>query len=200
MHVKISNIEFDVENSTSGLDEAFERIDAAMDDFRVYLSCLIVDGAEVDDNFREYLLERLSDIHEVEVYFLTSDQYLHKVMNLMSTFLEKAVPAMKEVAHEFYGHHDSSTWERFNTVVEVLNQIVQTIQGLIANPDFRGKVDRFAELGENIVAELTRLNDALVSNDMILAADLLLYELSPFAENLNTALQELFRSERHDIH
>ena len=200
MHIKISNIEFDVDSTPIGLDEAFERIDASMNEFQVYLSHLIVDGTQVDSSFREYLLDHLSDIKGVEVVFLAADEYLNKVVELMRIFLEKCIPTIKEVAHQFYGHHDASTWSRFSEIVTLMNQIVQIIQSLVINPDFKGKVDRFGELGQNIVGKLSELNDALVSNDMVLAADLMLYELNPFAENMYAALQELTRSERYDIH
>jgi hypothetical protein len=200
MRVTISDIEFDVDNTPAGVDQMLSRIDTTMQDFQVYFSHLVVDGVNISDSSREHLISQLPDIQNVNVVFLTADQYLYKVLDLMGTFLEKAMPAMQDVAHEFYGHHDGSTWERFNQLMTLLNQVVQIIHGLVANPDFRGKVGQFNELGLNIVDELVKLNDAIVSNDMILAADLLLYELQPFTENLYAALQELSRSERHEIH
>ena len=200
MRVRISNIEFTVDKTPAGLDELFSRIDDAMNEFQVYFSHLKVDGEDLSDSSRENLTAQMDKIQDVEVIFQTAEQYLMQVVRIMEHFIEQSVPVMKLVANDFYGHYDNDTWERFNLIVTIFTEIVQTIRGLVSNSDFRGKVDIFGKLGEDIVKELTALNEAIVGNDMILAADLLLYELKPFVENLHTALQELSRSERHDIH
>ncbi|GAM09658.1 hypothetical protein OR1_01938 [Geobacter sp. OR-1] len=199
MHVRISTVEFDVPNTPAGIDEMFARIDETMRDFQVYFSHLKVNDEDLPDSSRERLVEMLDDIRAVEAVFQTAEQYLLQVVGIMEHFIEKVVPVMQTVAEEFYSHYDDDTWERFNIIVTVFTEIVQTIRGLVSNADFQGKVSRFEELGEGIVHELTVLNEAIAGNDMIHAADILLYELTPFAENLLAALLELSRRERNDI-
>lgn len=196
MHVTISNLEFDLENTQAGLDELFGRINGAMKEFQVYFSHLVVDGTEVSNASREYLEQRLEDIRDVDVVILTAEQYLQQVVSIMDTFLEKAVPTMKEVADEFYGKPNDETWERFTLALQGLQSLVEIVNSVISDPSFSGKVGEFASIGARISEHLFNLRDAAEREDMTQVGDIMNYELVPFVESLHEAVGRLV--DRHE--
>jgi hypothetical protein len=200
MQVKISNIEFEVENSQSGIDELFARIDEAMKDFGVYFSHLIVDGVEVVDTQQDYVSEHIADIRDVEVIFITQEQYLVQVMGIMDAFLNNALPSIKAVADEFYGKPDDDTWSRLDACINGITSLLGIINSLVTNPELEGKTAVFGALGESIGLHLENLLTAARLNDYTLMADILYFELVKFLEKLHEAVTELVRSNYNATH
>lgn len=198
MHVTISNIEFEAENSQLGVEDLFSRIDGFMKEFGVHFSHLMIDGVEVTDAPYDYVMENIGDIREVEVMYLTSDQYFQQVMNIMDTFLEKAVPTLKEVADEFYGRPDDDAWFRLEACLNGLNSLLGIIHSMISGPELFGETERFAKLGESIGLHLDNLKHAATLKDYTLMADIMQYELVEFLEKLHAATGDLVRR-HHDV-
>jgi hypothetical protein len=200
MQVKISNIEFDVENSQSGVEELFARIDEAMKDFGVYFSHLVVDGVEITDPHHDYVVENLADIGGVEVIFLTQEQHLVQVMGIMDAFLKNALPSLKAVADEFYGKPDDDTWSRFDACINGITSLLGIINSLVTNPELEGKTAAFGALGASIGLHLENLLTAARLNDYTLMADILYFELVKFLEELREAVTKLVGSQNNATH
>jgi hypothetical protein len=200
MHVTISNIEFEVGNTAQGVDELFSRIDTSMKDFGVYFSHLIVDGVEVTDAPQDYVTENVTGISDVEVIFLTANQYFEQVMSVLDTFLEKATPTLKEVADEFYGRPDDDVWFRFEACINGINSLLGIINSMISAPEFFGETDEISALGESIGLHLDNLKQAATLNDYTLMADIMNYELVDFLEKLHGTVQKMVRRHNNVAH
>ncbi|MEI6207390.1 MAG: hypothetical protein WCP20_11440 [Desulfuromonadales bacterium] len=195
IRVTISNIVFEVNRTLPGVSKMFSQIDASMKDFDVYFSHLIVDGSEVNDEPREYMFKNLKSIRNVEVIFLTSDQYILQVMGIMDSFLGSALPALKAVANEFYGKPNDETWSRLETCLNGISSLLGIINSMVSIPELAGRTERFASLGESIGLHLDNFNNAAKLNDHTLMADIMLYEMVPFVESLHAAVSQLLERE-----
>ena len=200
MHVTISNIKFEVENSPSGVDELFSRIDQSMKDFGVYFSHLIIDGVDITDAPRDYITDNICEIRDIEVIFLTLEQYFEQVMGIMDSFLKNALPALKTVADEFYGKPDDETWDRFEACLNGISSLLGIINSLVSASELTGKTETFAALGESIALHLENLRIAARLNDYTLMADILYFELTKFLEKLHEATTTLMRSHDNATH
>lgn len=191
MHVTISNIKFEVENTPVGVEEMFERIDDSMKEFEVYFSHLVVDGTEVDDIPRDYVEQNLEGIRDVEVFFFTAEQYLQQVMGIMDAFLEKALPVLKEVADEFYGKPSDETWSKLDGSIKGISTLLGIINSMVSMPELTGRTERFATLGEAIGLHLENFKSAAQLNDHTLMADIIHYEIIPFIVTLHETIYKL---------
>ncbi|MDD5286349.1 MAG: hypothetical protein PHD54_10850 [Desulfuromonadaceae bacterium] len=189
--VTISNIVFEAKNSLPGLKKMFGQINEYMNDFQVYFSHLRVNGNDVTDAPFDYLVNNRQDIHEVEVVFLTAEQYMEQVLSITQTFLDNAVPTIKTIANQFYQKPDDETWKGFNVAMEGIRNIVELINQLIRDPLFSRRVDGIASLGNNLQKSLESMAGALQSGDNTLIADLLHYEIVPFMEDMHKTLNKL---------
>jgi hypothetical protein len=198
--VTISNIEFEVKRTLSGVNNMFSQIEESMKDFHVYFSHLVVDGIEVNDALREYLEQHLGSIDNIEVSFLTAEQYLHQVVTIMDCFLEKAIPAIKEVANEFYAKPDDGTWERFNVAASGMQGMINIVSEVVGDKALNVNIKEFDQLGTKLAQDLTALMEAVERNDMTAVGDVLRYEVAPFFESLHIKISKTARENRDGNH
>lgn len=198
--VTISNIAFEVKRTLAGVKEMFGRIDESMSDFGVFFSHLIIDSVEVTERPYDYVEEHFKQIGTIEVAFITQDQYLEQVMGIMDAFLANAVPALKNVADEFYGRPDDETWGRFEACLGGISSLLGIINSMVTDPALAGKAGEFAAMGESIGLHLENLHTAARLNDYTLMADIMYYELVKFLEKLHEAVTELVRSQDNATH
>jgi predicted acylesterase/phospholipase RssA len=200
IRVKISNNVFEVKRTLPGVKEMFDKIDEYMKDFELYFSHLVADGAVVDGPPLEYVEQNLKKMNELEVIFLTAEQYLLQVAQVMKSFLERALPTFKTLADDFYAKPDDGTWEQFSLAMQGLGNMVDLVNSLFSNPAFNNQSKVFADLGKNIGNELANLKEAAEHDDMTLIGDILHYELVPFVESLHTAVEKLSVSHEVQTH
>jgi hypothetical protein len=198
--VTISNIVFEVKRTLPSIDAMFLQIEEYMKDFEVYFSHLLVDGISIDATPREYVEQNLKKIGELEVIFLTAEQYLLQVVHVMKAFLEKALPTFKTLADDFYAKPDDNTWEQFSLAMHGLGNLVNIVNSLLSNPAFSQHTKEFANIGSKIADELANLKDAAENDDMTLIGDILHYELVPFVESLHSAVEKLSASHETQTH
>ena len=193
MHIKIANIEFEVKNTLPGVKNLFSRIDETMKEFQVYFSHIVVDGVEISEAPLDYLKQNRKDIKEVEVFFLTMEQYIEQVTVIMNEFLQKALPVLKDVSDEFYGRPQEESWSRLDASLNGLSSLIGIINNLVSIPELVGKTASFASIGESIGLHLENLQNAALLEDYTLIADILRFELVVFLEKLGYAVAELGR-------
>ena len=200
LQVTIANIVFEAARTVPGVEEMFRKIDEYMKDFGVYFSHLVADGSEVSASPREYVEENLKTVSRLEVIFLTAEQYLQQVLDIIATFLEKAVPNMNEVADEFYGKPDADTWERFTLVLQGLQGLVEIVNAVVTDRVFSKFAGEFSSIGTKIDEELHNLKDAAERDDMTQIGDIMKYELVPFVESLHGAVARLLNQHKPETH
>lgn len=192
LHVRISNLDFTVAKTPAGIDEMSTRINEVMKEFQVFFSHLVVDGHELKaEDPLEYLKENLGGVQEIEVCFLTLEQYFQHVMQIMDDFLSKAAPSLEGLADEFYGKPDDETWAHLETHMNGINSLLGVIGNMITIPELAGKTETFATLGDSIGLHLENLKNAAQLSDYTLIADILRFELLEFLKQLLTAVQKL---------
>jgi len=192
--IKISNHNFSVERSQSGLDEMFRRIEETLQEFGVYFSHLLYDGQDVPDvEPRTYCEDNLDRINDIDVCFLTAEQLIQQVMQVMDDYIKNALPTLKVVADDLYGHPDDETWHHFDANIQGMASMLQLINSVVGMKEVSLQTDRFAELGSSIAIHLENLQNAAKLNDYTMMADIMHFELIPFLENLHTAVADVVK-------
>lgn len=194
LHVRISNLDFTVEKTTAGVDEMFSRIDEAMQEFQVYFSHLLVDGKELRvENPRAYCEDNFTKIEEIDVCFLTAEQFFQQVMQIMDNFLLNSLPTLKVIADDLYGSPDDETWRHFDANIEGIASMLQLINSLVALKELSGSTAIFNVLGESITIHLENLKNAAKLGDYTMMADILHFEIVPFMYEMQTAVSNMLR-------
>ncbi len=200
MHVAISNIEFEVENTQQGVEVLSQRIEETMSELDVYFSHLVIDGAEVSDAPFDYVSKNLEGICNIDVLFLTVHQYLQQVLGIVDTFLEKALPTIREVADEFYASPNDETWQQFDSGMSGMSSLLGIIDSMVSIPALASQKGRFEKLGESVGGDLENLKNAALAKDYTLMADILHYEVIPFMESLHQLVTELNEEYSNVVH
>jgi hypothetical protein len=191
----MANLNFEVKKTPAGLDEMLSRMDQTMVDFHIYFSHLIIDGNVVTDDPKSFLEKHLNSIQDIEVCFIDAGQYLIKIIDILQTFLDKALPAIEEIAQEFYMKPSADTWERFNIALDGMKNLIGFVQNVMNDSALASKLHEISSLGASFYNDLAKLLDAAERGDNTLIADILIYEILPFFENLLQAICNI--SERH---
>jgi hypothetical protein len=200
MKVTISNIVFEVKKTTLDVEKMFRTIEETMTELEVYFSHLVIDGAEVNDAPFDYVLQNLEGINNIEVCFLTVQQYLQQVLDIVDTFLERALPAIRDVADEFYGKPNDEAWLQFDNAMSGMSSLLGIINSMISIPALVSQKNRFEKLGEPIGGHLENLKNAALGKDYTLMADILHHEVIPFMESLHQLVTELNEEYRNIVH
>jgi hypothetical protein len=195
MHVSISTTGFEAPNTREGVETLFTRIEQELDSLQLYFDYLVVDGAVVTDDPQGFIETHLDTVENIEVHFFAADQYLAKIIEVLQAFLDNALPAIAQMAAEFYGKPGPDTWGRFDTALDGMKSLIGLIQGVMNDASLANKLDEISSLGASLQDNLATLLDAVQRGDNTLVADVLTYEILPFFENLLKAVRNL--SERH---
>lgn len=180
-------------NNKAGIDNMLKVIEEkAFSSQDKYFSHLIIDGVEVYDNFVEYMEDNISNIRDVSIGFLTITEYIKEILDSTSLYLERAIPAIEELAEKFYHEADADSWQQVDNLLEGIGWLIETFNMIDSLPSL---ADIFADyekwnLYSKAVRELqevtTNLEEPLELADYVSVADIMLYEIKPALESMRS--------------
>jgi hypothetical protein len=165
-----------------------------------YFSHFVVDGREVYEEPKEFLLEGLEYIQELVVIARTPNELVNDVLISAETYLGNAIPELSILANAFYNNPTSNTWSNFNDMLEGvqwINTILMSIDQMIEKPRNWGEYLKHNASLEN---ELINLKEAMENSDFVLIADIIQYEILSVFESLLSEVSKTIDTEgnRHD--
>lgn len=187
--------EFD--NTEAGIEEILHTIEEKAADTQHVLSHLIIDEVAVFDDFAEYLQNNLATIKVVQVQFLTLKEYMQSVLVSTSEYLQRAIPAVEQLADTVYTQVDPDTWQQISQLIEGVQWLQDSFTAMDAMPNLANLVSNYEQwnlysqsLGQ-LVESVTSLSEPLKFADQVSVSDIILYEIKPALEKLHTNLSSL---------
>ncbi|MGM8366479.1 hypothetical protein ACLIBG_13520 [Virgibacillus sp. W0181] len=194
MQLLYKNEQIELKRDASLFSVIFEKVNKLIEEKDVIFSHLIIDGVEVYENHEEYIQERMNKVMQIEIVTRSSKEMILETMRSVHEYLERAVPALKELVDQSYERFAEETWEGIGQLSEGMQWMLQFktfTQGASEQPANWQQVEKSFAVCEEEFAELL---DAVEAQDTVMITDLLAYEITPayeaLLENIGKSLQD----------
>src|SRR5690606_31693568 len=138
---------------------------------------VIVDGQSLSGDYNAYLLQHLSEIKQLELRAIASDQLLADITDELCSYLPRILDALDTTTDPLYGEPSQDDWGRFSQLMEGTNgvyQAVTTVKSLWDKTDPSSKiVQELALILTNIAAHLKTIEEAFGGQDYVQIADVI---------------------------
>lgn len=165
----------------------------------VFTHC-VIDGIEVYEQIENYLDEHKEIIQEIHLQASTRDEIINNMLIEAENYLNRALPALKDLVDTFYQGATNKTWGDFQQFLEATSWLFSMIQSIdqIKQPT---NWDAYLTIMAQLQNELTSVMEAIENQDESLIADLLQYEITPLLEALKVEITTTIDKEgsRHDV-
>ncbi len=195
MKIELLNETFKMENNEESVSKLFERINSILEDGQYAFDCMEINGNIVYENHYDYIMSNLSDIKELKVGIISTDELVKNILASVVQYIQGAVPEIGSLSDEFYRGPESGTWVKLQQLIEGVEWI-NSGTGVMANSteSFAGLYEYLKVIGE-MKDKLAELVEAVKSSDMVLIGDLLSYEVIPMLESIKNTANEIVNSE-----
>lgn len=179
MKVFILDETFELENKLESVEEVFDYIKQALDETEYNFNYMIVDGAEVHNEFEIFLEENIENIKEITIVMKTTEEVVKDSFNKISVYLEQVAPIIGKLAHNFRVQPEESDLQFLKELFEGIEFIFQT----------RESID-YIENSNEIISDQITWNDYI---KYVKALNVLVQELkqSVASNNMNQLSESL---------
>jgi len=170
--------------------KVFERVNELVGEKDTVFSHLVVDNIDVYENHEVYINDRLLEIMRIEIVTKTAAVSIHETMDSIHEYLERAIPALKELVNNSFESFDSNIWNGINQLAEGMQWILQFtafVEGRDHKPSHWGDIEKSISQCE---ASFKQLMEGIESEDTVLISDILSYEITPAYEELKDSLEK----------
>ncbi|MPW24777.1 hypothetical protein GC105_03100 [Alkalibaculum sp. M08DMB] len=197
MYIHIQNEVIEFKNDIQLIEEIFSTINNCLEKESLEFSHLIIDNNSIYDNFYDNFVQNIDNIQKVEVAIKTITDLVNDTLLSTFKYIENAMPLISELAEEFYQKTNEDTWSQLSDMLEGLQWIIETLTNIDEIKDLKTIVNDYSIWNEYVqaVSNLTNivpeLETAMIGKDIILIADILLYEMIAVFENMHAKLKFL---------
>ncbi|MEA4804383.1 hypothetical protein [Acetobacterium wieringae] len=190
MIILIEEEQLKVDNDPQKIQYYFDQIEIILRKNSWQLSHLVVDDQPVYDNYYQYFLQHIETIRLVKVIIQNIKNLVNETLFSTYDYLNNGIPIIKKLSDEFYQQPVKKTWENLNNLFEGIQWIIITIDRIDVVNNLDQMINHYETWNEyvQIVSDLNdivpQLEEAMVNQDRILIADLLLYEMVPVFEKM----------------
>lgn len=186
MEIRLHDQVFICENEAAAVEQAFEQVFQILTDLNQQVSYFKINGEAVYADFDQYIETNLAEIKTIVVYTKTMQELLDDAVGSIQEYAVRAIPAIDKLVDEFYHEVKQETWNRFGQLVEGLQFIMDTINKVQEHQDWFEPAASLIAVKQKIAEKIVLLYSAMESQDRVWICDVLLYEIVPSLQALNT--------------
>ncbi|WP_456277633.1 hypothetical protein [Bacillus sp. AK128] len=178
---------------TKNIHTIFGRINEYLNDRRIFIDHLLINGKEIYDQFEEQIEGNIQEIHEIVVVTQTKEQLISGTIQSIIDYIDEAIPEVEALVEELYIGSSQQTWNKFSVFVEALQWIISALNGieeLIEDND----ANTFLMPNTSLLGILSSILEAMENEDTILLADLIQYELMENLVELKDSLKDYIKN------
>lgn len=188
MLVTLHNQTRQIENSASGLANFFGELSGWLEENKLHVNLMRIDGQEIYADFEEYITEHLSSVQHVEVDVVTLDEYAAELIDSAREYCAQAVNLLPGLSAAYYQSPTTDTWEQFQEFLEGAAWLIKLTELLRELAPTGASTVGLTETGEALGGVLTELLEAVERQQFTEVGDLLQYEVLPRFEQLQDVL------------
>ena len=179
--IKEKTVEY--ENSIDQVKLILEKIVDLLDQEKLELSYLLIDGVEVVKDYEAYLTDNIENIDRIEVVTQDLKALIEETLNSALAYLKKAVELLKPLAESFYQSPDQAAWQSLSDLFEGIGWLLDSMNRIDQIRQLDTYISNYDIWNEYVMTikglnlQLQELEGAMLDKDQVLIADLLLYEI-----------------------
>lgn len=148
----------------------------------IFTHC-VVDGTEVYEQIENYIETHKETIQEIHVQAATRDDMINNMLLEAESYLNRAIPALKELGNTFHQGATEEAWGNFQQFLEATSWLFSMVQSIdqIKQP---ANWDAYLTVMSHLQNELKLIVGAIEKQDISLIADILQHDIAPLLVNL----------------
>lgn len=179
MQIELFDQLFECENEISAVENIFNQINKLLAESNQNLRCLEIDGAELSENYEQYITENIGTIKIIIVKVKSLQELMDDTLISIQEYLERIIPEIDKIVDEFYHEVTSNTWNKFAQLLDGLMYIIDSLNAICENQAWYPNNPQFVTVKQNLLKRIIMLQEAMESQDRVRISDVLLYEIIP---------------------
>ncbi|TBL72998.1 hypothetical protein [Paenibacillus thalictri] len=178
------------DNTIEGIHQAVDYVKRTIEETRLHLDYMKIDGNEIYDDFESYLEERVTQVQFIKVELKTKKQMVLSIVESMHEYVQRVIPEINRLNEEFYGNMNKP-WDRLIELLQGCEWIIEVVDILkIPGTDYNEikNYSQLVTLTEALQKQFSELEQAMNNTDMVLIGDILKYEILPIFEEFQISL------------
>lgn len=188
MQIEIFDKVFECENEISAVEDIFNQINDLLAESNQNLRCLEIDGAVLDGDYEQYIVENIETIKTIVVKVKTLRELMNDTLISIQEYSTRVIPEIDKIVDEFYHEVSSNTWEKFEQLLEGVQFIVDSLNVISENQDWYPNTSQFITVRQKLLKQINMLEEAMGSQDRVRISDVLLYEITPSFKSLGNEI------------
>lgn len=194
MQLLYKDEQIELKKDQSAFTIILEKVNELIEDKDVNFSHLIIDGVDVYENHETYINHRMNEIMQIEIVTRSTKEMIWETMESVHEYLERAVPALKELVDKSYENFSEDTWNGIGQLSEGMQWMLQFKTFTKEAPEQPMNWEEFEDNFEACEEHFAQLLEAVEAQDTVLISDILAYEIMPtyelLAQNIALSLQD----------
>ena len=197
MIIKIMDSNKLFENKDSEISKIFDYINNTLEDKKVFLKSLEIDGIEVYEDYYEYLIENINFIDEVKVNIQNLSELVNDVIYSSYNYIERATPLIEKLSTKFRKGPTEESWNELENLFSGIEWILESYSNIDKYSNLNELISNYYIWNEYVVEiEELRLTlkdffDAVKNKDSVLISDILVYEINPIFQAMYDKLTKM---------
>ena len=166
------------------------------------LDGMSVDGRQVQEDFEDYIHERIRNIRIVEVHAIPWREWMDESLIMALQYLGRAIPNVQRLSDDFYRGNTEDTWQTLEQLLEGIQWLAELIHNLEQKgTQYYPSWDTSISLAFSLRGLLDDLEEAMTTSNLVSVADVLAYQVKPLLETLGQDIQRTVDTEvkRYDL-
>lgn len=179
MEIRILDKNYQCENQLAAVENIFDQINAVLADSKVSISSIEIDGAEIYDDYSQYILDNMEAIKTMVVNVKSLKELLDDSLISIQEYVARAIPEIDTMVDEFYQGVTQTTWDKFGQLLEGLQYITNALTTISDNKEWYYNAEQFEVIRQQLVRQIVMLDAAMEPQDRVKLSDVLVYEITP---------------------
>lgn len=179
MQIEVVDQIFECENDILAVENMFSQVHELLAKANLNLRCLEIDGAELYQDFEQYIVENIETIKTIVVKVKTLLELMDDTLISIQEYSARVIPEIDMMVDEFYHEVSGNTWDKFAQLLEGLQFIIDSLDVICENQGWYLNAAQFVGIRQNLLKRIIMLQEAMESQDRVRISDVLLYEIIP---------------------
>jgi hypothetical protein len=197
VHLVIGEEFTEFDNNEASIEQIIKTIEEKAAFAEQIFSHLVIDEVEVFDDYVEYMYENLATIKVIQAQFMTLREFMQGILLSTSEYLDRAIPAVEQLAAAVYSSVDADAWQQIDQLIEGVQWLQQSFDTMDTLPNLANRLSDYEQWNlysqalRELLDAVASLGEPLQFGDHVSVSDILLYEIKPILERLRTNLPSL---------
>ncbi len=147
-------------------------------------SHLVIDDLTIYSDHESYIEKYINDMKVINIIAKTKTDHINDTLLTTESYLKNSYIAINDLIEQFYNVPTEESWNIFKQLTEGIQWLIEMIVMIDQLKERPTNWQRYVDVYHQLEQNIPELADAIESQDSILIADVINYEIKPLFETL----------------